>query len=198
VVVCGHPVAEPEIDTDRVNSELRKSIGYFASDNAANRDALGWLLDSIWPLVVEQDPDIRLVLAGGVCAGVNLDSPPERVRFFGRVDRIEDFYTAVDLVLNPIRFGTGLKIKNIEAIQFARPLVSTAHGVEAMTRFELGDSPWAVADTAQDFAAAIIKIVGSVELRLSMIENAKELAKQLTPEAVYKDWLEYVREIRGL
>ena len=204
VVVCGHPVlsndGSNDVSRNPVDSKQQNeiSVGYFASDNAANRDALQWLLTSIWPQVCEHESTIRLVLAGSVCNGLDLESLTKEtltnVQVLGSIDHVEEFYSEVDLVLNPIRFGTGLKIKNIEAIQFARPLISTAHGVEAMPVIAAELAPWAVANTTDEFAATIVETARSSELRSKMGENANVFAKLLTPEAVYGDLLRFIKE----
>ena len=50
----------------------------------------------------------------------------------GRIDRIEDFYSAVDVAINPMIAGTGLKIKTVEAMNFGVPIVSTISGSEGL------------------------------------------------------------------
>ena len=208
VVVCGHPVAarnegnqdcdigpESKFTVGELGQECPSYVvGYFASDNPANRDALRWLLDSIWPIVMDQNSDIRLVLAGSVCQGLEAEQLPTAVNVLGSVDQVSDFYNQVDTVLNPIRFGTGLKIKNLEVLQFELPLISTGHGVEAMQNSGNESAPWIIADTATKFATAIIRLARSVEERKTMIENGKALAKQLTPDIVYGELMRYIEE----
>jgi hypothetical protein len=65
----------------------------------------------------------RLVVAGSICGKLPPDiSPFERI---GRVAHLDDFYELVDVVLNPMPFGTGLKIKSVEAICQGLPLIAT-------------------------------------------------------------------------
>ena len=47
----------------------------------------------------------------------------------GIVDHVADFYSQVEVVLSPIRFGAGLKIKVLEAIAHGRPVLATEHSV---------------------------------------------------------------------
>ena len=47
----------------------------------------------------------------------------------GLVDDVADFYGQVEVVLSPIRFGAGLKIKVLEAIAHGRPVLATEHSV---------------------------------------------------------------------
>jgi hypothetical protein len=43
----------------------------------------------------------------------------------GMVDRLEDFYSIIDCVINPMLGGTGLKIKTVEALSFGKPVIGT-------------------------------------------------------------------------
>ena len=47
----------------------------------------------------------------------------------GIVGDVADFYSQVEVVLSPIKFGAGLKIKVLEAIAHGRPILATEHSV---------------------------------------------------------------------
>jgi glycosyltransferase involved in cell wall biosynthesis len=84
------------------------------------------------------------------------------------------------VVINPISTGTGLKIKNIEALGYGKPLVTTSVGAVGM---ENGShSAFLAADTAQDFANAVIGLLqdSKVYRRFSMsgYQFAKEWNRQ--------------------
>jgi hypothetical protein len=70
--------------------------------------------------------DVRL--AGKVCDA--FERIPHPFTLMGIVDSVTDFYRSVDVVINPMRGGTGLKIKSQEALSFGKPLVASA---DAMT-----------------------------------------------------------------
>lgn len=106
------------------------SFGFLASDNPFNLEALRIILNT-WPTIRKHRPDLQLVLAGSICDQAELREfarTNEGVRLLGIVDRIEDFYSSVDGVWNPVQHGTGLKIKNLEALAFQKCLVTSEHG----------------------------------------------------------------------
>jgi glycosyltransferase involved in cell wall biosynthesis len=70
-------------------------------------------------------------LAGAICNAVGDSQPIFTLR--GIVDSVEAFYRDVDVVVNPMLGGTGLKIKSLEALSYGKPLVATA---DAMTGIE--------------------------------------------------------------
>ena len=85
-----------------------------------------------------------------------------------------------------------LKIKTIEAVQFGLPLISTTHGVEAITKHNAKRTPWITADTTNDFAAAITKLTSSNDVCQTLTANARELAQQLSPDDVYGELVRYL------
>ena len=112
------------------------TVGYLASSNFSNASAIRKFLRQVWPKFLERQPSARLLIAGSICDGLatedGLVGPPRNVDLLGYVERLGDFYSAVDLVINPVEFGTGLKIKNCEPLAFGLPVVTTAKGLAGM------------------------------------------------------------------
>jgi polysaccharide biosynthesis protein PslH len=124
-------------------------VGYLASANPLNRVGLRWFLDEVWPLVRDRGSVGRLVVAGGICGAMSF---PEEVELLGIVPSTRAIYQLSLFMINPMRSGTGLKIKTVEAMAHGRAIVTTPAGVEGMA-LAPGVS---VAGTAEDFAAAVL------------------------------------------
>ena len=72
---------------------------------------------------------VEIHLAGSVCTLLeDLRQPYLRLR--GIVADIDDFYAETDVVLAPLAFSTGLKIKVGEALSRGKPIISHAHSFE--------------------------------------------------------------------
>ncbi len=75
----------------------------------------------------------------------------------GEVDAVADAYAALDIVVNPMRGGTGLKIKTVEALAYGRVVLSTRDGglgLEAVYPDLLHADAAALADRLLDLLAA--------------------------------------------
>lgn len=134
---------------------------FVASGAVANVDALRYLTEEIWPEVLLQVPWAELRVVGTI-ATRHLDSA-RRIDYAGRVEDLSAEYAAAQVVVVPIRFGTGLKIKLIEALAHGRPCVSTpsgADGVEAEARRAI-----VVADGATAFVDAVVRLLTNEEER---------------------------------
>jgi len=95
------------------------------------------LIRRIWPLIRDQVPSARLLIADAhdehlpsYSAGV------PGVEFLGFVDDIPNLYAQTRLVCAPITVGSGTRLKLLEAAAYARPMVSTRVGAEGL---EFGD-----------------------------------------------------------
>ena len=98
-----------------------------------NRDGLRWFLEKVWPTVAENRPELSLTIAGsGSPKGLEPHFSKPRVRFLGRVDSVEAVYRDSFLSLVPVFYGSGTRVKAIEASRFARPCLSTEIGVEGI------------------------------------------------------------------
>ena len=143
VVVCGHANHRQDA-CERPTGHAAQSqltAGYLASANEANLQAIKQFLIEGWLPSTADMGDCRLVIAGNVCDLLRRDpechtlieNPDLRVDLLGKVERLAEFYNCVDIVINPVQFGAGLKIKNCEALEYGKPLITTSHGVEGMT-----------------------------------------------------------------
>ncbi|SDE64988.1 Glycosyl transferases group 1 [Belnapia rosea] len=72
----------------------------------------------------------RFVIAGSCCDDLAGDRLPSFVELLGRVDSLDDFYRNVDVVLAPMTFSTGLKIKVGEALHLCKAVIAHAHAFE--------------------------------------------------------------------
>jgi len=130
---------------------------------------------------------------GGVCGGIEAQ-PENGVRLFGVVDTIEPYYRIADIVINPVWSGTGLKIKTIEALAHALPLVTTPSGVEGMPG-EINDACMVARDQS-DFFNMLSNLMQSVSLRSRLSAAALAYRKSfLCPDNVYSQLDVYLSKI---
>ncbi len=100
-------------------------------DFPPNRDGLEWFLGSCREAVLAEVPDFRLLLVGR-----GSENPPaaaaawgDRVRPLGWVDDLDQVLAGAAALLSPLRIGSGIKIKVLEALARGLPVVATPAGV---------------------------------------------------------------------
>lgn len=127
-------------------------ILYLGSAAHHNVDGLRWFLAEIWPTVATACPEMTLDVVGSV--GESLAEVPTGVRIHGRVDRIDAIASTASFAVNPVRAGSGLKIKMLDYFAHGLPCVTTTVGAEGFPAS--AESPIAVGDSAADFAEHVI------------------------------------------
>jgi glycosyltransferase involved in cell wall biosynthesis len=153
--------AEPNIPfTARPFSE-RCDIGYvagwLAGPTSPNADGLFWFVREVLPHVRAVLPWVRVRVTGGkVPAEIRALADPN-VRFEGEVADLASFYDGLRVAVAPLRFGAGVKLKTVQALQYGVPVVATTIGAEGI---DTGGLPaLAVADDAAEFAALVLTLL---------------------------------------
>jgi glycosyltransferase involved in cell wall biosynthesis len=121
-----------------------------------NVDAASWFVSSIWPLVREQLPDLRFHLIGSKASKQIQSLHGNGVQFHGFVQDLEPWLDDCRLAVAPLRYGAGIKGKVNISMSRGQPVVATPSAVEGM--FVNDGEEVLVAESAQDFAAAIIRL----------------------------------------
>ena len=165
-ITFGHTVA---VDLLWGSAPVQFDLLMIGSGNEMNVQGLLWFGREVLPLLIAAHPSLRVVAAGGVCKAI-----PEfpGLLKLGVVSDLTAVYASARLVLNPVRSGTGLNIKSVEALGFGMPLLATASGARGL------DEAWgqalAVADSAAEFAQTALKLLANSD-ELARLSRAAQV-----------------------
>lgn len=140
-----------------------------------NQDALKFLLRKIWPRVRRDLPAAKLWLVGK-----NSDSFAGKLKGAGVVvdSRVKDirqaFYQA-DLMLVPLRIGSGTSLKVIEAMACGLPVVSTSVGARGLGLKSGREA--IIADDPGEFARGVIELMSNRAKRNEIGRAGKRFVK---------------------
>jgi glycosyltransferase involved in cell wall biosynthesis len=146
------------------------AINYFP-----NTDGLRFFLDEIFPRVLARLPRAKLRVVG--------HTPPEllalanaNVEMKGFVPDVRVEIEAAASVIAPLRIGGGTRLKILEAMAMAKPVVSTPQGAEGL---EVGDGrELLLAKTPAAFADQLVRVLEDAELARRLGEAARRLVEQ--------------------
>ncbi|MDT8324513.1 MAG: glycosyltransferase, partial [Bacteroidota bacterium] len=145
-------------------------------DWSPNRDAAEWFVEDIWPRVRKEIPGARCTIAGSRPPKKLLRDAPSGVTVAGFVEDLDALYASADVMVVPLRIGGGMRIKLLEFFARGKAVVSTGIGAEGN---EARDGEHILlADTAEDFAAAIVRLLRDAELARSMGAAARALVTE--------------------
>ncbi|MGH9453630.1 MAG: glycosyltransferase, partial [Terriglobia bacterium] len=135
--------------------DARDGLVYMADyQNLASLDAIKWFISHIWPRILSRLPNVKLHLIGnGMPEG--LGHGAQNVVRVGYVQDLGQEFAKYRVFVSPVRWGTGIKTKNLNALSHGLPLVTTTVGGEGMS-LRHGESAL-IADTVEEFASAVIK-----------------------------------------
>jgi sugar transferase (PEP-CTERM/EpsH1 system associated) len=139
-----------------------------------NHEAMVWFLRHVYPRLQAQVPEVRLVITGD-----HADRPlpaADNVELTGYVDDVRPLIASSWVSLAPIFVGGGTRLKILEAMALGTPVVATPKGAEGL-QMENGQHIL-IADTAEAFAQATIRLLQDVELRRQLARNAYQLVRQ--------------------
>jgi glycosyltransferase involved in cell wall biosynthesis len=145
------PHIEPEARVARVRrpeDNGRLVIGMLGSGNAINVNNARAFVKVALPIIARREAPVVIRFVGAMCSRLpDLEGLPG-VELMGPVDSTDEFYRDVDLVIVPLAFSTGLKIKAVEAFATGMPLVAMGHALEGIpTRH-----PWHQCETMEEVA----------------------------------------------
>jgi succinoglycan biosynthesis protein ExoO len=181
------PMATDTVDDPEPGDGL--TVLFVGSSTAPNVVGLRWFLDDVWPQLRRERPDCELLVAGRVQQAFH--DTPTGAHFLGMVDDLEPLYQRAAVVISPLLVGSGLKIKLIEALGRGKAVVATSVTVDGVA--DQVRSAVTIADTAVDFAGAVLGLLSDDQLRLQKCQEALQVAKRsFSPAACYADLLNYL------
>jgi polysaccharide biosynthesis protein PslH len=122
VEVIGYVVPKQQLLARTNKSSDKIRIGYIGSGNPFNVQSMLAFQTHImrYPELLSK---FEFFLAGTICKSIVEQNQVYTI--CGMVDELEDFYSQIDIAVNPMIGGTGLKIKSLEALSFGKPLIGT-------------------------------------------------------------------------
>lgn len=146
---------------------------------SANADGSLFFIEEVLPKIVKRVPGFTFALVGGGQPKSIQDySSHPNVKLLGYVDdeALTDTYRRSRLVICPLRYGSGVKVKVLEAMSMAKPVVLTPVGAQGIDLIN-GESA-SIVDNAEDMASVIVGLLSDEDRRRRMGEAARRVAIQ--------------------
>ncbi len=147
-----------------------------------NLDAVVWFCQEIAPCLRNQNFHFTFQVVGPWRSSYVKElqiSCPE-LELVGYVEDLHNFLNG-SIVLVPIRIGSGMRMKILDAVSSKAPFVTTTKGVEGIDFHH--EEECLIADSASDFASAVIRLTGDEGLQVKLANQAVEqLQKFYNPQ----------------
>lgn len=172
-----------------------RTVLFFGTFNYfPNHDGVMHFLREIWPILARSNPEARLKVIGADPPPEALAFQGERVEFAGLVPEVQPHIASAAVCVVPLRIGGGTRLKILEAMAMAKPIVSTrigAEGIDATPGREL-----LLADDPPAFAAAVGCLLDDPALAARMGAAARTLVEgRYSWEAAGRDMDSFFRTL---
>lgn len=138
-----------------------------------NADGATYLVQEVLPLLRERIPDVRIRLVGNASDETQRLNDPPRVVVTGFVQDIRTELARADVIVVPIRYGSGTRVKILEALAHRIPVVSTKAGAEGIDVTHGREI--LLADGPEEFAEACARLLQNAALRVRLMEDGHRL-----------------------
>jgi glycosyltransferase involved in cell wall biosynthesis len=145
-------------------------------DYRPNADAAEFLVDQVWPRVLERRPGSRLQLVGRMPEDRRRRLTMPGIEILGEVDEVQPYLARAGVVAVPIRMGGGTRLKVVEALAMGKAIVSTAVGCEGIAVRD--DGHLIVADDPEAFAARIVELLDDPVRREQLGRAGRDLIEE--------------------
>ena len=144
-----------------------------------NADGIRWFAREVFPRVYREIPQATLTIIGKNPPADFQEmaaNQPEQFTVTGYVPDLVPQLERAALMVVPVRAGSGMRVRILEALAQGMPIVTTTIGLEGIDAIPGVDV--LVADTVEDYAAAVIRLLRDPDLRSRLAENGRQLAER--------------------
>ena len=146
-------------------------------DYVANHDAMIFFCRSVLPRLWRSIPEARLYVVGHEPSrAIQQLARDPRIVVTGSVPDVAEFVARAAVVIAPLRYGSGTRLKILEAMAMAKAVVATPLGCEGIEA-RPGEAI-VVAESPDDQARALVELLRDRERREAIGQRARELVSR--------------------
>ncbi len=158
-------------------AEARELLSLATMFYPPNVEGVRWFATEVFPVVRQRVGDARLNVVGSRPPEEikRLEQPDSGVVVTGYVPDLEPILRRCGVMVVPVRSGSGMRVKILEAFARGIPVVSTSIGVEGIDA-RPGEH-LLVADTPEEFAEAVVQVLREPARAARLARAARELVE---------------------
>ena len=152
-----------------------KDLFFIGSYNwSPNIDAVTWLCNVLLPKLHEKDPNIVLHIAGSYSDEIKSKlTYSKNINFHGFVKDSNKFMVNNGIFVMPIRTGSGVRVKALEAMALSVPIIASEMALEGLEC----ENSFLKADGIDDWLEKIHLLRSSESMRIDLSNNAYSYVK---------------------
>lgn len=140
-----------------------------------NADAVRWIVNAIAPRLYKVLPEVKIHIAGSAMPKSMKDKKIRNVVFHGKVSNMLDFMSQHGTLIVPLKTGSGVRIKILEAMSIGVPVISTEKGKEGINL--IPRKHFLTANITEEFLLQMRYIDTNTDIKQSMGLAGKEFIR---------------------
>lgn len=127
---CPHPLKKREQKWKYTGSN--KLFFTVAPEFPPNKEAIRWICKVLAPKLLLKNENIEIFIAGADKSQIPASWLSKNVKFLGFVsdEELANLHCTCDLYICPIIYGSGVKMKVLDALSYGMPVAATANSLE--------------------------------------------------------------------
>jgi len=190
MIKCGiNPVYTPVSFKEEalpLKNPSANDILYASGNGPTNIDAVQFFVNEILPILRRSisNVNLKILSAGNELKGIY--SNREDVTLLPFLNDIREAYNLADIVVVPLRIGSGLKIKVLESLAFGKPTIVSPAAIQGMPMQNYVQEH--ISEIPEIFADEVLRALKDRDYRLKLIESGLNIIRnEYNPEKVYGD-----------
>ncbi|TMK70522.1 MAG: glycosyltransferase [Actinobacteria bacterium] len=166
----------PEQPSDPLGSDPSDLLFFGSFRHEPNVDAAVRLARTIFPLVRARRPQATLHIVGAEPSPAVERLAGQGVFVVGEVPDLSPYLERAAAIVLPLRFGSGMRVKVLEALAAGKAVIGTRlafEGIDVVDRKHV-----VVAESDEAFASAAVDLLANPPARASLAEQARSWAEQ--------------------
>ena len=171
---CDSSYFSPDTTLPRLNGQ--PAVIFVGNFNYhPNYDAACYIINDIFPEVKKKLPTVKFYLVGNL-PNRSFPALSDGICTTGYVPDVRKYYGGTDLFVSPLRYGTGVKNKILEAASMACSIIASAETIEGLAL--ANGKHFVMAATKYEFSKQIETLVHNRVARRQLGQQARDLIVQ--------------------
>lgn len=155
------------IANNKVDYSVNQCFHIGSMNWTPNKEAVGYLINELWR---KHSNMPKLAIGGSFLTTQSFQDLPENCLLIGEVGDVLTFMSESGILVSPIKSGSGVRVKLLEALSLGVPMITTTIGASGIDSEEAGI---VLAETPSDFLTAINDLVANEQKKRMLGEKGR-------------------------
>lgn len=187
------PVGINVLQTQQPSKNIVKLFHIGAMDWLPNQQGIDWFIDTVWPKLIKNNKHLELHLAGKNISRNEYHLPHLNIYCHGEVENAQDFINKHDIMIVPLKIGSGIRIKILEAMSMGKVVVSSKVGINGIEAENEKD--YLEANNTNEFIAQIKKATDEDIYKSISLNATNFITNNYKNETIINDLVSFYKSL---